>query len=187
MGKEIYPVGANLDSQVGDLKLTGDAPIFISSDLDYKIYATRLDGAGNFVWPGNRIVLSSTTATMSNPKMREGFAYVGSDYYAAIWTEDRGGGQLGYIQGISINGALNIENVNFKEMKVYPNPVKNYLNVGNLKGSDLYIYNSLGLICFVAEKLNVDVINLSALDNGIYVLVSNNDNKISTSKIVISR
>lgn len=187
LAKEIYPVGANLDKQYGELVLTGDAPMFITEDIDYKIYATRLDANGNFVWPGNRIILSSTIATLSNPKMREGFAYVGSDNYAAIWTEDRGGGYLGYIQDISINGALNLENVNLKEMKVYPNPVKNYLNVGNLKGSDLYIYNSLGLICFVVEKLNEDVINLSALDNGIYVLVSNNINQTSATKIVISR
>jgi hypothetical protein len=185
LGKEIYPVGPNLDSQQGELVLNEDSPLFITEDIDYKIYATRLDASGNFVWPGNRIVLSSTIATMSNPKMRDDFAYVGSDNFAAIWTENRGGGYLGYIQGISINGALSINNPINQDMGVFPIPAKDYLNVSNLKGSDVDIYNSLGQVCLHINHLNKDIIDISTLENGMYILTSKNQNQQNIIKISI--
>ncbi len=187
LGKEVYPVGTNLDTQQGELLLSGDNPMFITDDKDYKIYATRLDVNGNFVWPGNRMILSSTTATMSNAKGRYGFAYVGSNMYAAIWTENRGGGDLGYIQGISNNGTLSIDKPINEDMGVFPIPAKDYLNVSNLKGRELSIYNAIGQICLHIEKLNNDIIDISKLKNGVYVLTTKDQNQLNSMKICISR
>ena len=95
-------------TQAGSLALASDTPMFMAYITNYKIYATRLDASGNFIWPGDKVEISSTTATMSNPKMRYGFTPDGPNRCAGIWIENRGLGYLGYAQGISIGGLIGV-------------------------------------------------------------------------------
>jgi hypothetical protein len=104
LGKVVYAISGSSDTQAGDLALVDDTPMFMSYNSSYKIFATRLDADGNFVWPGNRVEISSTTATMSKPKMRYSFTPDGPNRCAGTWTEDRGMGYRGYAQGISVGG-----------------------------------------------------------------------------------
>ncbi len=107
--KVVYAISANRDIQAGDLALTGDTPMFMSYDNNYIIYATRLDATGNFAWPLNRVEISSTTASMGSPKGRYGFTAVGPNRCAGVWTEDRGPGDLGYAQGVTVGGLIGID------------------------------------------------------------------------------
>ncbi|MFZ4523246.1 MAG: T9SS type A sorting domain-containing protein [Bacteroidales bacterium] len=107
-GKVVYAISGNTDQRCGNLALTSDAPMFMSYDVSYKIYATRLDANGNFVWPGNRVEISSTTATAASGKMRYGFTPDGPNRCAGVWTENRGTDYMGYAQGISIGGLIGV-------------------------------------------------------------------------------
>ncbi len=106
--KVVYPIGSNMYTQAGALALVNDAPMFMYYTSNYKIYATRLDETGNFVWPGNQVEISSTTATGGNGKMRYGFTPVGPNKCAGTWTEKRGSNYNGYAQGISIGGLTGV-------------------------------------------------------------------------------
>lgn len=108
-GKSIYPINSQSNTQAGHLQLAGDIPLFLSYDKDYKIYVTKLDANGNFVWPYSRTEISSTTAGPGSPKGRYDFNSVGLNRFAGIWTENRGSSELGYIQGISQNGLFAID------------------------------------------------------------------------------
>lgn len=108
-GKVVYAISPNRYIQAGDLALVNDTPMFMFYDGNYKIYATRLDASGNFVWPGNQAEISSTTAGAGNPKGRYGFTPVGPTRCAGVWTEDRGQGDYGYAQGISIGGLIGLD------------------------------------------------------------------------------
>ncbi|MDP4280597.1 MAG: T9SS type A sorting domain-containing protein [Bacteroidota bacterium] len=107
-GKVVYAVSANCDRQEGDIALVSDTPMFMSYDVSEKIYATRLDASGNFVWNPFRVEISSTTATASVPKMRYGFTPDGPNRCAGVWTENRGSGYRGYAQGITIGGLIGL-------------------------------------------------------------------------------
>ena len=107
-GKVVYAISGSSDQQAGDLALVDDTPMFMSENSTYKIFATRLDSDGNFVWPGNRVEISSTSASPSKPKMRDGFTPDGPNRCAGSWTEDRGSGYKGYAQGISIGGLIGV-------------------------------------------------------------------------------
>jgi len=107
--KVVYAISANSDQGCGKLALVSNTPMFMSYDASYKIYATRLDAGGNFVWPGNRVELSSTTATPANGKMRYGFTSDGPNRCAGTWTENRGTFYMGYAQGISIGGLIGLD------------------------------------------------------------------------------
>jgi hypothetical protein len=106
--KVVYPISSSMDQQTGNLALVNDTPMFMSYDVNYKEYATRLDASGNFVWPGNRVEISSTTASAGTPKMRECFTPDGPNRCAGTWTENRGSSYLGYAQGISVGGLIGI-------------------------------------------------------------------------------
>ena len=107
-GKVVYPISSSTDQRCGDLAVVSDNPMFMSYNSTEKIYATRLDASGNFIWPGNRVEVSSTNAGASSPKMRYGFTPDGPNRLACTWTEDRGGGYMGYAQGISIGGLIGL-------------------------------------------------------------------------------
>lgn len=107
LGKEVYAISAARNQLCGNLALVDDAPFFTSyEDVTYKIYATRLDTVGNFVWVGNRVEVSSTTATMGNPKGRYAFTQAVSGQSVAVWTEDRGSGARVYAQNVSQLGTV---------------------------------------------------------------------------------
>ena len=107
-GKVVYAISSSTDQQCGNLALVNDTPMFMSYDVNDKIYATHLDASGNFFWPGNRVEISSTTAGGSTPKMRFGFTPDGPNRCAGIWTENRGSNYLGYAQGISVGGLIGL-------------------------------------------------------------------------------
>lgn len=105
LGKEVYPITANRDQTVGSLNLVGDAPLFMHyEDVTYKIFATRLDASGNFVWPGNKVELSSTTAGGATPKGRFAFSKLVNNQAVAVWYENRGTEYRAYAQNITAAG-----------------------------------------------------------------------------------
>jgi len=108
-GKVVYPVNATRNTQAGDLALVEDTPMFMFYDKDYKIYATRLDASGNFLWPNTRLEISSTTAGAGTPKGRYGFTPVGPDRCAGVWNETRNGSEYGYAQGVSVGGLIGLD------------------------------------------------------------------------------
>jgi len=109
MGKPVYPISASRDTKAGEIAVVNDNPMFASYDVDYKIYATRLNASGDFTWPGNRVEISSTTTSLGNPKGRFGFTKISENRCAGIWTEDRGSGDHAYAQGISVGGLIGID------------------------------------------------------------------------------
>lgn len=110
LGKVVYPISGSADQRCGNLEVVNDNPMFMSYNSTEKIFATRLDASGNFAWPGNRVEVSSTTASAGTPKMRYCFTPDGPDRFACTWTENRGGeGYKGYAQGISVGGLIGLE------------------------------------------------------------------------------
>ena len=108
--KEVYPISANMDQQSGQLSLVNDDPMFMSYDKDYRMYVTRLDAIGNFVWPGNRVEISSTTAGLATPKGRFGFIHnIPNNLTVATWTETRAGELRAYAQNIAPSGLIGLK------------------------------------------------------------------------------
>jgi hypothetical protein len=103
-GKNIYPITADRQTQTGNISLINDAPFFMHYDLNYKIFATRVDAAGDFVWPGNFVEMSSTTAGGSTPKGRFCFTALSGSQGIAAWYESRAGEYRPYAQNITPGG-----------------------------------------------------------------------------------
>lgn len=127
-GKEVFAISANNDQQTGSLALVNDQPVFMSYDVNYKIYATRVDDNGNFIWPGSRIELSSTTATLAVPKGRFGFTRMVNNQAVATWYENRGTEYRSYVQNISASGITGPLPVTMSQLSGSANRQFNILN-----------------------------------------------------------
>ena len=108
-GLNVYPISANFDTHAGSLSLVNDGPLFMSYDIDYKMYATRLDSNGGFVWTANRIEMSSTSAGGSTPKGRFGFTGLNNNQAVTVWYESRGSEYRSYAQNITPGGLFSLK------------------------------------------------------------------------------
>ncbi len=157
----VYPISANFDSQAGDVSLVNDGPVFMTYDANYKIYATRLDANGAFVWTGNRIELSSTTASGSNTKGRFGFTALSNTQAVGVWYEHRGVEYRGYAQNITPGGLFGLDvstqgnvpaiiNTNGGVLQmlatIFPNTANQSVNWSIVSGTGSASINSSGLV-----------------------------------------
>ncbi len=76
-------------------------------------------------------------------------------------------------------------------ISIYPNPVKDELNVrsSGMNNADITIYNALGQEVKRFSKLNGSQINIHTKDlsNGLYYIILNNGNKQSGGKFIIDK
>lgn len=84
-------------------------------------------------------------------------------------------------------GTESLSEINSASCDVYPNPVKDVVTVKADNIKQIMIYNSLGqMVKSVDCNDNINDINVSDLENGIYFLnVIDNEGKISTNKISV--
>ena len=103
-----------------------------------------------------------------------------------------GGGSAGpsiaYIDNIYLykGTALGTANFQTSNVKLYPNPVTNTLNIeANSAIQKVTVYNLIGQeVITVSPKTNATTLQTSSLQKGVYMVTTEIDGKISTSKVV---
>jgi len=88
--------------------------------------------------------------------------------------------------------AVHVEtgNVEFEEndIFIYPNPVKEFINIENAKGWNLSIINGSGNRALTANILNTHYsVNINHLEAGVYYLLFNKNEDWFVEKVVINR
>lgn len=101
----VIPINANGEQQKGALSMyNGTDPMFMFYDVTNKIYATRLNNSGNFVWSPTSVLLAGTSAS----KLRFNFTSVNNGQAVAAWAETRPPSLFDqpYAQNISAAGVI---------------------------------------------------------------------------------
>lgn len=79
---------------------------------------------------------------------------------------------------------LSINNQTISEVKTYPNPVRDILNIQQDNIESYQLYSSIGLLIRVGD-VNANQINFQDLANGIYILkLQNSSQQIFTQKLI---
>ena len=79
-----------------------------------------------------------------------------------------------------------ISEANKTQTIVYPNPSKDVVTFENVDNSDIYIYNTLGqLVKKVNNVMGKTQVNVSDLNNGVYIVRIQNGTDVQTKKIQI--
>lgn len=88
-----------------------------------------------------------------------------------------------YVVLTKLNALKGLSNV-----LVYPNPAANSINIENAVNSDVTVFNELGKIVMYQKKINtIQVLDISSLKNGIYLVKLSKDNSSATRKIVVNK
>lgn len=80
----------------------------------------------------------------------------------------------------------NINEIQAIETNIYPNPAKDILIVDNVNNADIYIYNTLGqMVKKITNVVGSKEINVSDLNNGMYIVRIQKGESVQTKKIQI--
>jgi hypothetical protein len=83
-------------------------------------------------------------------------------------------------------GPLGVKENSISGLKIYPNPVKNLLNItsDSFEAKTVAIYNVLGKVV-LSEKVTNAPVNVANLAKGVYVVKVTEEGKTATRKLVI--
>lgn len=133
---------------------------------------TEIDSSGNVIWvyvipTGDNVTFNQFSEATGNGSFR---AYRYPENYNGF--SDRTFNNTGIIEdvnSVSQNCAnlLSIDNSDFNNLKVYPNPTSGLLNF-NKQIDNIKVYNLLGKI--VISSSNTNYINLENLEDGLYLI-----------------
>ena len=111
-----------------------------------------------------------------------------ADFYAGLWAHFN----KKYLEEGDIEEALSVEGNVLSDIKVYPNPAKNSINI-NLNNSitgeiDYTLYDIQGRLMMNKKSSSaITNLNIENLTEGIYLLVIETENVKSTKKVVVKR
>jgi hypothetical protein len=104
----------------------------------------------------------------------------GISYYVSNGVEENATYNYFYI----FETTLGTSNTEVSEMVIYPNPTTSVINITNVEGASIYVYNVIGeLVASVQQAGALSQVDLSANANGTYFVKVVNGNDITTQKI----
>ncbi len=114
---------------------------------------------------------------------------VGETVTYSIVAEDEMGSQGTYNDSYQVSQSSNINDINQKSIKAYPNPAKEFLNIETKvdKIDLILLYNVLGEIVLKINDIDNGkyTIGLDKFKTGIYILKVESDDRTHTQKIMI--
>ncbi|HSW54812.1 MAG TPA: T9SS type A sorting domain-containing protein [Ignavibacteriaceae bacterium] len=182
-------VGSRSSPSFSDIDKDGDYDAFIGNEAGNIIFFRNIGTKTNpsFDSPQTNPFGLEDVGTNSAPS----FADIDNDGKEDLFVGS-GTGDTYYFRNTTIVSVEEEQNSSFVEVKAYPNPVSNMLNVSgsyiDLDQTELSVYSILG------EKLNLNItrngtlaaINFTDLAPGIYILVIKNDVVSYSTKIIKS-
>lgn len=126
---------------------------------------------GNYVWPNNYI----------------GNTYAEEIAYLKQWLTNR----LAWLDANMFGSCpnLNADEIEMKELSVYPNPASDYIQVSsnsNITNDEIQLFNQLGELVIHQKVLEKAFIDVSFLEKGMYIYkILKNKTVSSTGKLII--
>ena len=102
----------------------------------------------------------------------------------AVRNDGNGGARSGHTRVFDLSGVLSVESINNElNITLYPNPLQDILNIANAESGLLVtIYDALGKE--VLSKQVTDIMDVSSLKTGVYMVKLSDGNKMSTLKMI---
>ncbi len=110
-------------------------------------------------------------------------------YRLRAYSSDGQSGFSNIIEVTTTQDETHINNLSKKDILVYPNPAKNYINIiGLTNNSSFEIFSITGAkIKYVEDQSEITTIDVSSLENGVYILKISSDNGVINRRIFINK
>ncbi|MDR0364398.1 MAG: choice-of-anchor J domain-containing protein [Bacteroidales bacterium] len=109
---------------------------------------------------------------------------------ATYWLAFEGEGHLGYpvmLDAITVDGNTGLENGDMEEIRIFPNPATNQVNILSKDIVKIEVYNVMGQLV-VEKTTDISSMNISSLNAGIYLFkIFNKLNDVAIKRVVITR
>lgn len=189
-------VAASNNAQLFGIRFCDNDVVFsYFSEINYYIYASKINLTGSFLWT---TILNSTSNSKSWVDANIGAVI--NDQIIVTFKEDRSGNPQAFAQKADCDGLLPTNITDSKNelgaIHIYPNPAKDliyfdYRLPQNIAQATINIYNSAGMLSqsFIVDTNDgSSTQNISGLANGIYTLsVVSNNTIIANQKLVICK
>lgn len=127
--------------------------------------------------PGSWTLVTVDLAEYDNQEIYIAVNYVGQDHFAFMVDNLK-------IETRTVNTDLSV----LDKINIYPNPANDILNITSAEGANIKIFNLTGQeIMNIDSSSEIQKINISNLEQGIYVVQIIKDNNTVTRKITISK
>jgi len=108
------------------------------------------------------------------------------------FTHSKNGFIYSIVDSVWITDTTGVDNIGLEnyslidDFLVYPNPVKNRLNISALDGDNfsIFIFDISGKLCYSKEKNSSAIIDLTFLNSGVYILKINKGEKSAFVKLI---
>lgn len=79
------------------------------------------------------------------------------------------------------DGFVSINDIEINDINIYPNPASDFVTVSNAENAEITIINMLGqVVTSQFANSSCEIVNISNLTNGTYIIRVENDNKVIT-------
>jgi len=86
---------------------------------------------------------------------------------------------------VTIDDCTGFEEINDNVTVIYPNPASDFITIKNTKVVNFEIHNMIGALVLQGNTKDNTSVDISSLENGIYVIVITSDSDINVQKIII--
>jgi hypothetical protein len=190
-GKVIIPIGPSFADLIGS-DVENDTiyivyDIFGQNSIDDRIKATSLDKNGDFVWPGQHVMISDVPKQVIHSYMS---VFYGHQWILA-WSDTRDDGGDIYAQNLNTDGTIGINGVGIGEnsagdLRIYPNPSDGIINIEQNGGERIVLYDQMGQVVLEKECTGQSMqLDLDGVKPGLYLLMLSNGNFYSNKLMII--
>lgn len=172
-----YAVGArSLDlapiaNFTADLKM-GETPF----NVQFMDLSINNPSSWNWTFEGG----TPSTSNLQNPTVTYNSA--GIYQVSLTCTNNAGNNTITKTSYITVSTSTAVENLTEKIISFFPNPTSGILNIETNKDFELELYSTTGSL--LIKTKNKNSIDLSSLNNGLYILTIKFDDKVLTNKII---
>ncbi|MCT4327717.1 T9SS type A sorting domain-containing protein [Chryseobacterium indologenes] len=147
-----------------------------------KLGITYLNDTGNFIWAQQY----QHIAISPNYKTSGFMSRFVNNQCVITWTEDRGQGAKAFAQRFKIENSLNVNDVVSTKFKIFPNPVKDILNIISDKEiKSISIFDMSGKKALHHVEIKNSKVDVSSLPVGGYLVnIELGDSIVKTVKIL---
>lgn len=145
-------------------------------------FATSATGVERSFEPGTPVSFSYSTS-MKNTKVEEM-----ADLQIVCFVQDNESGYIFQSASIDALCVANEANKVMGDVRVYPNPASEFVNITNLEGADVEIFDLTGRRVYANSKVEGDLeVSLASFANGTYVVRLTKDGQSAHRKLMVVR